>query len=191
AFGAGAVIVAAGGEVSGAYGMRRLQQAALFSGAEACEFTGTLRERSSMTIELECADDSGIERKDSLTLSYDGDYETDSSLARIAGTYTLRFGEQTNVLTIFDDGVVFGSYDNVFACTVNGLVTTIDPAFNLYRVEWQLSGCKPPFARFDGALLTGLATFAPSGAPDGALLVVLTGVVNARLEGVSVLYERI
>jgi hypothetical protein len=188
AFGSGAVVVS-GTQVSGAYDARRLLQFALVGAAEEkCEFTGTLAERVSMSVTIDCTDGAGASASSSFTLLYDATYETDSSLAAIAGNYVLGVKPTTNVLNVNADGVIFGSYDNGANCTINGTAALIDPSYNLYRFEWQLSLCQGPFVSYEGAMLSGFGHRAPPG-PAGAVFVLLTGIVQGRLEFVSLLYE--
>jgi hypothetical protein len=182
-FGSGAVIVNAGDQLAGAYDSGRPFSAF----TEHCEFTGTLSERVSMSMTLECTDGAGVKRSAPVIMGYDSDYDGGSALATIAGNYqfTLR---PTNFLNIDGNGVIFGMYDNGPKCTVNGTVKLVDPRYNLYRFEWQLSLCQPPLLKFEGATVIGFAVKDPRGTPAGSFLALLTGIVDGHLEGVSLLY---
>ena len=189
AFGSGAILVT-GDQLTGAYDLKRLGSISVPPAPnESCNLTGTVNERVSLSLSLECTDAAGIARSATVTMGYDSDYERDSSLALIAGNYTLSFRPLTNVLSINTNGTLFGTYDNSFKCTVNGSVALIDSAYNLYRFAWQLSACQSPFARFEGATFSGLGYREPRGAPQGSFIVLLTGIVDERLEAASVLYQ--
>jgi hypothetical protein len=189
AFGSGAILVT-GSQLTGMYDLKRLGSiTAPPATNESCALTGTVNERISLSVSLECTDATGTARSATVTLGYDFDHERDSSLDLIAGNYTLSFRPLTNVLSIDSNGTLFGVYDNSFNCTVNGSVALIDPAYNLYRFAWQLSACRLPFARYEGATFAGLGYREPRGTPQGSFIVLLTGVVDGRLDAASVLYE--
>jgi hypothetical protein len=189
AFASGAVLVT-GTQLTGEYDLKRFGSiTAPAAPNESCDLTGTVNERISLSLNVECTDPAGATRSATVTLGYDPDYERDSSLALIAGNYTLTFRPLTNVLSINSDGILFGTYDNGPNCTVNGSVSLIDPAYSFYRFAWQLSACRPPFVHFEGAALTGLGFREPRGTPPGSFLVLLSGVVDGRLEVASVVYQ--
>jgi hypothetical protein len=181
-FGSGAVLVT-GDRLDGAYDTGHPFAAS--SGH--CTFTGTVRERVSMSITLECTDDSGMKTSSAYLLSYDSSYSGASSLATVAGNYEFSLVAD-NFLNIDGNGVIFGHYHNGADCTVNGTVTLIDARYNLYSVEWQLSLCQAPLLQFEGATLTGFAYTTDRAAPSGSMLLFLTGPVAGNIEGLSVLY---
>lgn len=184
AFGSGAVLVSGGDRLDGAFDSRLLSAAT----SDKCTFTGAVIERVSLTVNVECTDGAGVKRSASMVLGYDTDYEGGSDLSTIAGNYVLGVGAPANFLNIDANGVLFGTYDNGPNCTVNGVVKVVDPRWNLYRFEWQLSLCKG-LVQFEGATLTGFGIARPRGAKSGSFLVLLTGMVAGRLEAASVLYE--
>jgi hypothetical protein len=189
AFGSGALLVT-GSQLTGMYDMKRLGSiTAPLGTSESCALTGTVNERVSLSVSLECTDAAGGARSATVTLGYDFDHDRDSSLALIAGNYTLSFRPLTNVLSIDSNGTLFGMYDNSFRCTVNGSVALIDPAYNLYRFTWQLSACQPPFTRFEGVTFSGLGYREPRGTPQGSFILLLTGIVDGRLEAVSIVFQ--
>jgi hypothetical protein len=192
AFGSGAVVVTDADRLAGSFDVRALAAgpaAADAAAIEHCEFEGTVVERVAMHIELECTGSDGATRSESRTLLYDERYARGSSLDEIAGNYTLPFDRHANALSINNDGVMFGVYDNGPRCMVNGAVAPVDRRFNLYRFEWMLAGCGAAHARFEGAVLTGLGFLNPPGRPRGTLLLLLTGTVDARFEFMSLIYE--
>jgi hypothetical protein len=184
AFGSGAVLVSGGDLLDGAFDSRLLSAAT----SDKCTFTGTVIERVSLNVNVECTDGAGVKRSASTVLGYDSDYEGGSGLSTIAGNYVMGVGATTNFLNIDGNGVIFGTYDNGPNCTVNGMVKLVDPRWNLYRFEWQLSLCKR-LVQFEGATLTGFGIARPRGAKPGSFLVLLTGMVAGRLEAASVMYQ--
>lgn len=192
AFGSGAVVVAGDGRLAGSFDVRGIaSQAAGMDSAllERCELEGSIVERVSIDIELTCAGAGGEARAEHRTLLFDAHYMSGASLDEIAGNYTLPFDRDANSLSISDDGVVFGVYDNGPSCTIGGEIGPVEHAYNLYRTDWTLSNCAAPHERFEGATFTGLGfSGAPGRAPD-TLLLLLTGTVEGRFEFLSLIYE--
>src|SRR5262245_58254385 len=77
-----------------------------------CTFDGTVSTRVSMQLTTVCVDTAGSTTTTPISLSYDSRYDTDTSLADIAGNYTLTVNTATNTLNINGDGTVFGMYHN-------------------------------------------------------------------------------
>lgn len=193
AVGAGAVMVYDGDRITGTYSLRRTAtDADADGGDESCTLEGTIVERVALRLTLTCGDsanpDAAARR---VSLVYDAAYESDASLADVAGNYTLAFDEQSNILTISADGAAFGMYDNgPVACTVNGTVEIIDPEFSLLRIELTFANCLGSAAgRYEGETMTGLGWRGPPGSAAGSILVMLTELIDTRFEYVSVLYE--
>jgi hypothetical protein len=180
--GAGAVLVT-GDQLAGAYDAGR--PFSTFS--EHCELTGTVVERVSLAVTLNCTDSAGINRSPTVILGYDTGYDGGSSLATIAGNYTFAL-KATNVLNIDGNGVVFGVYDNAANCTVNGTVKIVDTRYDLYAVEWRMSLCQAPLVQYEGATMSGYGTMNLRGQPPQSLLLLLTGVVAGHMESSSLLY---
>jgi hypothetical protein len=194
AFGFGAVTVT-GNRVEG-----NLKTRAIASspggppGAELdCTVTGTVGTRTSMQLTTVCVDAAGSTTTTPIGFMYDARYDTDSSLADIAGNYTLPLpaSAATNTLNINGDGTVFGLYDNGPRCTLNGTVSIIHRDFNLYRFEILFSNCTRLASQYEGATLTGFATRNVPGQKAGAFLLMVTAVINGRIEFASVVYERV
>jgi hypothetical protein len=158
-----------------------------------CTVTGTVSTRASMQLTTACVDRAGSSTTTSISLMYDARYDADSSLADIAGNYTLAppASSSTNTLNINGDGTVFGLYHNGPRCTLNGTVSVINSDFNLYRFEVLFSNCTVLASTYEGATMTGFATRNVPGQKAGAFLLMLTAVINGRLEFVSVIYERV
>lgn len=189
-FGAGAVVVNGVDDVAGSYHVRAIQpNPAVPAAADRdCTFDGKVVQRASMQVVVRCTDTAGAKTEQSATFFFDAAYGQPSSLEAIAGNYTLSFAPQSNSLTIAKDGTIFGVYHNGQQCTVNGRVDLIDARFNLYRFAFSFSSCQV-FQQFEGQTLTGLAARSMPGAVANSLLLLITGVINGRLEFVSVSYE--
>jgi hypothetical protein len=189
AFGYGAVLVTTN-QVAGSFETRAVQSSPTSPvGAELdCTFDGTVITRVSMQATVVCTDTTGSATTTDLTFHYDSRYDTDSSLALIAGNYTLALNTTGNSLNINGDGTLFGMYQNGPHCTLNGRVSIVDASFNLYRFEVLFSGCSVlPY--LEGVTMTGFATRDLPGQKAGAFHLLLTAVVAGRLEFVSVVYE--
>ena len=117
-------------------------------------------------------------------------YESGSSLADLAGNYTLRFQPATNALNIAADGAIFGTYDNGPDCTVNGTANIIDPAYGLIEVSWTFSQCSDPLGLYEGVSMTGFAikSLIPNADP-GSYYFLLTGQNLRGLYSISVLFD--
>jgi hypothetical protein len=187
-FGFGTITVV-GNRADGSYKARVLGSQAAPTGVElTCTLTGTVTTRSSMELTSVCADTAGVSTTTTLSFMYDARYEEDSSLASIAGNYTLTINASTNTLNINGDGTLFGMYHNGPRCTLNGTVSIINSDFNLYRFETRFSSCGF-LSQFEGATMTGFATRNMPGQKAGSFLLQLTAMINGRLEFASVLYE--
>ncbi len=190
-FGAGTLSLAAGNLVGGAFDVSGiLAPGSLPTEDLGCSLTGTLAARQSMTVEVGCSDSAGIVYDEALTLMFESRYERPSSLAAIAGNYTLPVRSSTNTLNINADGTIFGLYDNGPRCTVNGRVSVIDPDYSLLAVTWTFSACTDPLGLYEGVEMSGFAQedLAPSG-PAGRYYFLLTGRTRLGIFAVSVLYD--
>lgn len=89
-------------------------------------------------------------------------YENPLSLSEIAGSYEIAFFGlilSNNVpierLEISPSGIISGSNGLSAGCEINGQISFIDEAFNLYEISWTLSECD--ITQADGAEISGLA----------------------------------
>ena len=189
-FGYGAVIVV-GNRVSGSFETRAIGIAPSptpVSPELDCTAEGTVSTRVSMQLTIVCVDTAGATTTSALNFMYDSRYDTDSSLADIAGNYTLTVNTATNTLNINGDGTLFGMYHNGPRCVLNGTVSIIHADFNLYRFDVLFSNCTV-LSQYEGATMTGFANRNLPGQKAGAFYLLLTAVINGRLEFVSVVYE--
>jgi hypothetical protein len=154
-----------------------------------CTISGTVSTRASMQLTTVCVDTAGGTTTIPISLMYDSRYDTDSSLADIAGNYTLSVNTATNTLNINGDGTLFGMYHNGPRCTLNGTVSVINGDFNLYRLEVSFSSCTVFASQYEGVTMTGFATRHLPGQKARAFLLLLSAVINGRVEFVSVIYE--
>lgn len=155
-----------------------------------CALSGVLAERTSLELDVTCSDDAGIVYDESLTLTPQPGYEVDSSLADIAGNYTLPIFAAPNSLNIAADGTIFGVWDIVSQqCTVNGLVSVIDPDYNFLGIDWRFSDCSGSFLYFEEAELTGLAIQRTSSSwPAGTYSFILTGMSDQGFTVIVITY---
>ena len=120
-----------------------------------CVATGTIQERQSMTVSVECTDSDGNEflAAPDVTLTYGSSYDRGSSLATIAGLYDIGLNVPS-ILDINADGTLF-SQEAVTECVTNGQVNVIDPDFNLYAVSVAILNCNDDTAWLNGMSGTG------------------------------------
>ena len=187
-FGAGAVMVTNLNQVTGSYHLRALQPSQTNPAASnlTCFVAGTVTTRTTMQLTVDCTDDAGASTERRLSFFYDATYEMGSSLADIAGNYTLEFRPATNTLNINGDGTLFGMLDNGPQCLLNGVVEIIDARFDLYRVTLSYSNCTR-LPQYEGVTMTGFARRAYA-TQAGAFYAFLTGIVDAELSVLSVIY---
>lgn len=133
-----------------------------------CSLTGTLIERQSMTVAVNCNNNAGLTSEFSATLSSKIIYEGDSSLAAIAGNYQ---GEKF-VLDIAGDGMLF-SQEAVSGCVINGQAGIIDSAFNAYDVEFVYSNCTGEDTAMNGDSFVGIALLDDTVTPEALYLVAI------------------
>jgi hypothetical protein len=193
AFGSGAVVVTDSDKISGSYTKHTPQTSPSDPriADQSCAVDGVVRERSSLTIKITCEDADGNVAEQDSNLVYVPDYESPSSLDAIAGNYTLPFNQDTNSLSISNNGEIFGTFHNGGAnCVVNGEVEIIDPDFALYRFTFDFANCSGAFTEYEGATMTGLGVRSlGAAAPPGAFLLMISGVVESEFRFFSVQYE--
>ena len=112
---------------------------------------GRVTERSSISADYMHNGNHSVD----MDLTYDTQYERASSLATIAGTYSVDDGAGFTLTYVIDNtGEINGS--DTTGCTVSGNVEIIDAAYNMYRTDLSFAACGANGA--DGAGYTGLAT---------------------------------
>ena len=136
-----------------------------------CTLSGTVTERQIMSVTANCTTTAGLQDQITVTpLDYQPIYERDSSLATIAGMYDDGFQLVTD---IGSDGTIFAQ-DPFTNCVTNGQVSIIDPDFNLYDFQFELSNCTDIYQILNGVSFFGLGLLDDSFPPE-VLLVPATG----------------
>ena len=95
-----------------------------------CTLSGTVTERQTMSVTVNCTTTAGLQDQITVTLNYEAIYERDSSLATIAGMYDDGSGIVTEIAS---DGTI-SEQDPVSGCVTNGQVNVINSTFNVYDV---------------------------------------------------------
>lgn len=190
-FGAGSVDITGTDEVNGVIQARGIQPAGAPSPVDlSCTLSGTVRERSTLTLNIVCSDSNTIVYDENFTMTPQPGYGAGSSLSAIAGNYTLPFRPTTNMLNITADGTLFGMYHNGANCTVNGAVSIIDVNYSFLDVEWTMENCTDPIGIYEGAKMTGFAMESPSpNDPPGSYFLFVTGMNTSNFFAISVTYE--
>jgi hypothetical protein len=208
-FGAGAVTVSTGGQLSGS--LRRVVPTAppsafssLLPGVtvigrteeQVCMITGTVTPRQALTATFECTSASGATTTQRREFFYVATaHAGPSTLASLSGNYTLPFRPASNMLNVNTNGDVFAMFDNAWQCTANGRFTLLDARFSLYRAEWTLSACAVPGSqRFEGVTFSGFvqrtrSSGANGAVTEGALYLLMTATVQGQLSLISVVYD--
>lgn len=137
-----------------------------------CSLTGSLVIEVSMDLDLSCETAGGLEFATTLALEYDPVYERDSSLQAVSGNYQTHAG---NVLSIAPDGLLF-LQDAATGCVVNGQVSVITMAANLYNVALQYDSCTGADERLNGSQFYGFAQLDDTRPPEVLVIAVIGGV---------------
>jgi hypothetical protein len=119
-----------------------------------------------------CKARGGLEFTETLALEFDPVYDRDASLQTIAGNYrTLA----ENVLSIAPDGLLF-LQDATTGCVVNGQVTVITLASNLYSVVLRYDSCTGLDERLNGSRFDGYAQLDDTAPSETLVIAVIGGV---------------
>ncbi len=144
--------------------------------------SGNLDERTSISADIDFTTSRGAASQSTISLSYDPIYERDSSLESVAGNYLDT--ERNVVINVNNDGELF-SQDPKSQCITNGMVSVIDPALNLYRVEYTFSNCKGHHQEvLNGTVAEGLATLDDTQSPDALIMGVEVAAAGYAFAGV-------
>jgi hypothetical protein len=129
--------------------------------------SGSLDEGSSISADISFTTSRGNTTHSTIALSYDPIYERDSSLESVAGNYLDT--ENNVVINVNSDGELF-SQDPETHCIINGRVSVIDRAFNLYRVAYTFSNCKGHHKDLNDKAAEGLATLDDTRSPEALIM---------------------
>ncbi len=120
-----------------------------------CAGTGTIEQRQSLTVSVDCVTSLGAEYSDSILLRHVTSVGgSGSALMVVAGNYEHR----NSILNISGNGVIF-EQDPATGCVINGQVGIIDAQFNVYDISITYSNCLGSRAVLNGTTHVGLATY--------------------------------
>lgn len=131
--------------------------------------TGTVQDRSTITVTTTFTTANNTVTNASVTLQYDHSYDPDSALATVAASYTNAIIPTADTLVI-DGAGMLSNLDPTTGCTWNGTVTLIDAAYDLYDVEFTYANCLAPKDGPNGLHLTGLLTIDSTASPNAMVL---------------------
>ena len=115
--------------------------------------SGTVHERSSMSSNVQFTTDANSSSSGALALTFDGLYNSGSSLAAIAGNYTDTVSGDT--VSVSGAGDIF-SQDAATGCVINGTVSIINAAYDAYAVSYSYANCTGTAAVLNGVQFSGL-----------------------------------
>lgn len=150
-----------------------------------CAATGTIQQRVALDWVSSCVTALGMSFGGPVSFTYNAVYDTDSSLATIAGTYD----DLGDILTIDSAGVLF-EQSAATGCVMNGQVSIIDADWNLYGVIVTSEMCQGILTAINGVSWDGLATLLNDGVTD-TVLAVLTGDVAGKPMSLVAILPRI
>lgn len=151
-------------------------------------FTGTIQPRSSLTGTTNFKTTAGTTTTSNMSLTYDGLYDRDSSLATIAGNYTFAGAPGSDSINVSANGTLFGQ-EPATGCVTNGSVKVINPSYNAYDIEYTYSNCAGVYAVLNGSKFSGIGTLDNTVAPEMAIAG-LQGTVQGQIVSVVFLYQR-
>jgi len=186
--GSGILSVSNGNNVSGNFQLVRERGLVFPDGTTLadCTLSGTVKERQTMEVTVNCTTTAGPLNQITADLDYDTIYDRDSSLATIAGMYDDGSGIVTDIAS---DGAIF-EQDPFFGCVTNGLVSVINSEFNAYDYQFGISNCTGPSAVFNGSNFFGFASLDNTTARE-TLIVAATGEVDGILVSVIIVARRL
>jgi hypothetical protein len=127
--------------------------------------SGTIAERSSMSLSTQFKTDAGASNSGTLKMTFDTLYNRASSLSTISGN----FADGSDTITISSDGSIFEQDPNT-GCVVNGTVSIINASYNAYRVQYSFANCIGQYAVLNGLQFSGLGTLDNTQTPEHAIV---------------------
>jgi hypothetical protein len=128
--------------------------------------TGTITERQTISATISFTTANNTQSSGSATFSFNAMYDSGSSLLAVDGNYTdVNSGATVNV----NNGVIFAQ-DPVSECVINGSVSIINSAYDVYDVSYSFSGCIGDSAYLNNTTATGLAILDTSMTPNDAII---------------------
>jgi hypothetical protein len=150
-----------------------------------CSGSGTVQQRQSLNLSIDCVGELGGTFSSSVSFSYDALYAVDSSLSVIAGNYN----DENAVLNIAANGAIF-EQDPVTGCVVNGQMSIINAQFNAYAISMDLQNCQGAYAALNNTVFVGLAILDNTVTPE-ELTFLLMGNIHATNYSAMFLLTRI
>jgi hypothetical protein len=124
--------------------------------------TGTLTSGSTLTLTLSFTTGGGTALTGSWSLSYSSLSSTVSALTTIGGNYSDTTTNAT--VSISDDGAIF-SQNPANSCVLNGAVSVINAANDIYGMQYTYSSCTGSDAVLNGVSFSGLAVLNSNASP--------------------------
>lgn len=152
-----------------------------------CALSGTVNERQTLTVTVNCTTTAGLQTQTTVALAYEPLYDRNSSLATIAGMFDDGAGGIVTIIAA--DGTIF-EQDPVSGCVTNGQVRIINSNFNAYDIETGFSNCTGQAAILNGATFVGIGVLDNTVNPE-LLVIGLTGVVSGVLISIVAIQQRI
>jgi hypothetical protein len=148
--------------------------------------TGTITARQSASGSTTFTTDHGTTTTGALTLTFNTLYDVPSSLAAVAGNYTVA---GTNVtMTLSADGSIFAQ-NPATGCVVNGTASIINSSYNAYQFALSYADCQGALAVLNGVTVTGLGTFDTNVSPN-EVIGAGTGSIGGVTYGISYVLDR-
>jgi len=122
--------------VSSVFGFGPTSPAGIDSPDDFRAFNGNVAERSSIEGTFRHLDSSNV----SVDVTYNAQYDEDSSLQALAGTYSLSHSSGFTMTYVIDENGAISGTDSS-GCTAIGQAQAEDPQFNLYSMSVDFSGC--------------------------------------------------
>jgi hypothetical protein len=123
--------------------------------------SGTVTQRSSLTVTDTLTTSAGTSGTATHTWSYSGLYSEMPSLATIAGNYT----DGSNTLTVNSNGAIF-EQDPTTGCVLNGQASIVNSSYNAYALSFSYASCTGTAAVLNGQTGTGFGYYDDSVSPN-------------------------
>lgn len=163
------MISASGDQLSGSFTGAVLGQANAYSDGSTRgtgTVTGTIHERSTLTVTVSFTTSLGKAISGQLGLTYDSKYEQASSLATISENYTNSVAPGTDVLSITSAGDLTYTDPLTTQCISSGTVTVLDSTYSVYAGQMTFgNSCGNAYAYLNGVSLQGLVSLDTSTSP--------------------------
>lgn len=151
--------------------------------------TGTIVPYGTIAATLRLTTSAGATISGEIALEFNPDlYGRGVAIANLVGTYTDASAPGSDVLTIDDNGVIFGQQPST-SCVLNGQARRINPPYNIYSMRMTYSGCTGASGTLNGSTLEGLAILDFSSTPVSIVLG-LGGTASGTPVSIFTVYER-